>query len=190
MFALLPRAKQLLMALSVTGVLALGLAAPVGAVNEVTQGVTAGGLTATIADLTMNSAGYSHSEQLSTSTLRLNIDDLTGSDAGWNVSVQSGDFVWSGAVPAKDIGAANFEITMANLPVVVLGQAVAAFPIQPATGSTGTLDNAITVVTSSAAFGNGSYYQDLDVTLTIPGDSPLGTYTGTLITTISSGPAL
>ncbi len=46
MFALLPRTKQLLMALSVTGVLALGLAAPVGAENLVTQDVTAGTVTA------------------------------------------------------------------------------------------------------------------------------------------------
>ena len=51
MFARYPRAKHLLMALSVTGVLALGLAAPVGAENLVTQDVTAGTLTASIANL-------------------------------------------------------------------------------------------------------------------------------------------
>jgi hypothetical protein len=41
---------------------------------------------------------------------------------------------------------------------------------------------------TTAAFGQGTYTQDLSVSLVVPASSKVGTYTGTLTTTASSTP--
>ncbi|CAN5461824.1 hypothetical protein BH20CHL6_BH20CHL6_15370 [soil metagenome] len=52
----------------------------------------------------------------------------------------------------------------------------------------GTLDSARKVVQANAGYGEGTYTQDLGVSLLIPAQSRAGTYTGTLTTTISAAP--
>jgi hypothetical protein len=54
--------------------------------------------------------------------------------------------------------------------------------------SRGTLDVARSVISATAAYGTGTYTQAIAVSLTIPAGSKIGTYTGTLTTTISAGP--
>jgi hypothetical protein len=174
-------------------VLAIG-ASPALADDTVTQSVAAGSRTASVANLNLGGVSASHADQESAGTMVLTADDSTGSNAGWNVTVQTTNFVWSpgsgGASSGADIPAGNFSITSAAAPVSTDGQAVDATggPKVPASSPVGTLDSPRKTVQAEAAFGNGTYTQDLGVNLTVPADSAAGTYTGTLTTTISAAP--
>jgi len=73
-----------------------------------------------------------------------------------------------------------------------VGQAVAPAaatgPQVPPTSPIGTLDTPRKTISATAAYGSGTYSQALGITLTIPAMSHVGTYTGTLTTTITSAP--
>ena len=75
---------------------------------------------------------------------------------------------------------------------MVAGQAVsvaaATGPQVPPTSPLGTLDTARKTLSATAAYGAGTYTQDLGITLAIPAMSRVGVYTGTLTTTITSAP--
>jgi hypothetical protein len=182
-------------AIAATAATALAIgASPALADNSVTQAVTAGTRSASVADLSLGAVSYSHSAQTSSGSMTLTADDSTGSNAGWNVTVLTSDFVWSagagGAATGTDIPAANFSISSAAAPVATAGQAVDATsgPKVPATSPVGTLDSARKTVQADAAFGNGTYTQALGVDLDIPAQSAAGTYTGTITTTIAAAP--
>lgn len=184
--------RGLSIALATTATLAIAL--PVGAADQVTQAVTAGARTASVADLALGSVTYSHSAQTSTGSMTLTADDSTGSNAGWNVTILTSAFVWSagsgGATSGTDIAAANFSLTSAAAPAMTAGQAIDAEsgPMVPTTSPVGTLDSARKTVQADADFGNGTYTQSLGVSLAIPAQSAAGTYTGTLTTSITAAP--
>ncbi|HEX3722713.1 MAG TPA: WxL domain-containing protein [Nitrolancea sp.] len=192
MFDRHPQAKRLTLALSATGVLALGLIAPVGAApaaSGVEQDIAAGALTASIADTSMTPLTHSHSSQNSTGTLNLGADDDSGSNAGWYVTVESSEFTWSagatGATDGSAIPAADFSITTAEDPGFVSGDSVN----MPTTGpdATGGLDSPRIVLEAAADSGDGAYTQALDVNLAVPANQTAGVYTATVTTTIFSG---
>jgi hypothetical protein len=173
--------------------LSLTLVAPAMAADSVTTNVTPGSRSASVADLALGAVAYSHTAGTKTGTMVLTADDSTGSNAGWNVTIQSSAFVWSagtgGASTGTNIPAANFSLTSAAAPVSTAGQAVdTGGPKVPTTSPVGTLDTARKVVQADASFGNGTYTQDLGVSLAIPAQSAAGAYTGTLTTTISAAP--
>lgn len=181
------RALSILLAATATMVLAL----PVGAADSVTQAITAAGTrTASVADLTLPSVAYSHSSQLSTGTMALTADDSTGSNLGWNVTILSSAFAYSGANNGTAIPAANFSLTSAAAPVRVAGQSIDATggPKVPLVSPVGTLDTARKTVQALVLFGKGTYTQALGVSLNIPAGSVPGTYTGTLTTSITAAP--
>jgi hypothetical protein len=168
----------------------LVMAMPVSAADQVTQAVTAGARSASVANLTLGSVATSHSAQTSTGTMTLTADDSTGSNLGWNVTILSSAFVYSGANGGSDIPASNFSLTSAAAPTRTAGQAVDATggPRVPVISPVGTLDSARKTLQALVLFGNGTYTQALGVSLTIPADSAAGTYTATLTTTIAAGP--
>jgi len=147
---------------------------------------------ASVSDLTLTSKTYSHSSQTSTGSLTLTATDPSAISLGWNVTIQSSAFVYSGSFSGTNIPAANLSLTSAADPVVVSGQAIDTLgvggPKVPAVSPLGTLDIARKTLQAVALFGKGTYTQALGVSLNIPGQSIAGTYTGTLTTTISSGP--
>ena len=151
------------------------------------------GLTASVADLVLPSVAYQNAAHDVTGTMTLSADDSTGSGAGWNVTIQSSDFVWVGTANGGiDIPATKFALTSAAAPVKVAGQivgvAAATGPQVPPTSPLGSLASARKVLVATAAYGSGTYTQALGVTLTIPAMSRVGVYTGTLTTTITSAP--
>jgi hypothetical protein len=169
----------------------LALAMPVGAANTVTQTINAGTRSASIADLTMGAVTYSHSAQANTGTMVLTADDSSGSGAGWNVTIQSSAFVYSGPNLGTNIPAANFSITSASGATATAGESVDAIggPKVPSTFTTpATLDVARKTLQAELYFGEGTYTQNLGVSLAIPAQSRVGTYTGTMTVTISAGP--
>ena len=163
------------------------------AANTVTLAITGSGLTASVADLALTSVAYQNAAHDVTGTMVLTADDSTGSGAGWNVTIQSSAFVWVGTANGGiDLPAANFALTSAAAPAMIAGQAVGVAastgPQVPPTSPLGTLDTARKTLVATAAYGAGTYTQALGVTLTIPAMSRVGTYTGTLTTTITSAP--
>ncbi len=172
------------------GFLAAGAALPALAADTVTQSINAGSRTASVADLTLTAVAYSHAAQSSPGSMTLTADDSTGSGAGWNVTILTSAFVYSGASSGTNIPAANFSLTSAAGPAMTAGQAVdvTGGPKVPSTSPVGTLDSARKVVQANAAFGQGTYTQVEGVSLIIPAQSRAGTYTGTLTTTISAAP--
>lgn len=161
------------------------------AANEISLTLNAGTLTSSIASTSLTAVNYSHSAQFQTGSMTLTADDSTGSGEGWNVTVQSSDFVYSGsATDATDIPAVNFSITTANAPSKTAGQAIDATngPKAPASGATGTLDSAHKVIQANASYGLGTYTQALDVNLDVPAQSRAGLYTGTMTVTITAAP--
>jgi hypothetical protein len=185
--------RRVAVGLGTAALLVATLAAPALASDTVTQAITGSGLTASIADVTLPDVAYQNAPHAVTGAMALTVDDSTGSAAGWNVTVLASDFVWVGtANGGQDIPAARFVLTSADAPTKVAGQAVSVAlstgPQVPPTSPLGTLDSARKVLVATAAYGSGTYQQNLGVTLTIPGQSRVGTYTGTLTTTITSAP--
>jgi hypothetical protein len=169
------------------------VAGPALGIDTVTQTITGGGLTASIGDLSFPDAAYQNGEHTVAGTMVLTAADDTGTSSGWKVTVMTSDFAWTGtAVGGQDIPATAFALTSAEEAVMVTGQAVgvaaATGPQVPPTSPVGTLDTPRQVLYATAAYGAGSYTQNLNVALTIPALSRVGTYTGTLTTTITAAP--
>ena len=177
--------------LTVAGILSLSLAsvAPAMADNSVNQEVTCPGtpaLTAVITDKTLTAVTFSQSEQQPTGSLLLNVSDSTCLGTGWNVTVQTSAFAYTGSGSGSAIPAANLLLGTPASPVFVSGQDTPGLPAAVGTG--GTLNSAIKVIMADANNGMGSYTQSLPVTLTIPARSVAGTYTATLTVTKAAVP--
>lgn len=180
-----------IIALAMAAVASAAVTLPVGAANTVTQTVNAGTRSASVADVTLGAVTYSHSAQTSAGTLVLTADDSTGSGAGWNVTVQSSAFVYSGSFSGTNIPAASFTLTSASAATSTAGEAVDVVggPSVPATTVPPVaLDTARKTIQALPTFGEGTYTQNLGVSLAIPAQARVGTYTGTLTVTISAGP--
>ncbi|MDQ1487715.1 MAG: WxL domain surface cell wall-binding [Actinomycetota bacterium] len=189
------RRTRIIACLAGSAALIAGLApSAFAATSSVTQALTAGARSASMVDLTLPSLAYSHAERTPNGSMTLTADDSTGSNAGWNVTIQSSAFVWTaggeGASTGTNIPAANFALTSAAVPTVTAGQAVnVTATFGPEVGvSSGTLDAARKVIQAGPTYGNGTYTQALGVSLLIPAQSAAGTYTGTLTTTITAAP--
>src|SRR4051812_24553992 len=89
---------------------------PAFAADEVTQGISAGSQTASVADLGLTDSPFNHATHPSASSMTLTADDSSGSDLGWNVTISSSDFVYSGALLGSDIVATNFTIGTPGTP--------------------------------------------------------------------------
>lgn len=173
------------MALAAGVALSFAIAIPAHADNTVSVTITGGSRSASIADATLGSVNYSHSDQTTTGTLTLTVDDSSGSDQGWNVTVQADNF----ANGSYSIPAGNFSITTYGSVTKIAGQDIDVTN-GPLTNATGTLDAARKVLYANAGFGKGEYTLPIDVQLTIPGTTVAGTYTSTLTVTISAGPGV
>lgn len=168
------------------------------AADSVTQAVTGGSRTASVATLALTGVATSHTAVNSTGTMTLAADDSTGTGAGWNVTEAVSSFAYTGGNSGTAIPAANFSITSVGAVTSSAGQAINATGTDAAptgpqsanitTGVSGTLDAAVKVLRAGASFGQGTYSQPINVSLAIPADSRVGTYTGTLTTTISVAP--
>jgi hypothetical protein len=185
--------RRLALGLGAGTLLVSMVAVPAFASDTVTQAISGSGLTASVADLVLPSVAYQNAAHDVTGTMVLTADDSTGSGAGWNVTIQSSALVWVGTANGGiDIPASKLALSSAAAPTSIAGQAVSVAlstgPQVPPTSPLGTLDTPRKVLVATAAYGAGTYTQALGVTLTIPAQSRVGVYTGTLTTTITSAP--
>ena len=86
MFSLKSRFTRLSASLVVTTVLTLGAALPAFAADTISQSLTGGSRTASVADLTLSAVAYSHSVQAQTGTMTLTADDSTATLAGKEIT--------------------------------------------------------------------------------------------------------
>ena len=186
--------RRLALGTGASAILVAAMAGPALAANEVTQAITGSGLTASVADLTLPSVAYQNGAHNVTGTMILTADDSTGSGAGWNVTIQSSDFVWVGHGERRHRHPCGRSSRSRRPRCADLGRrpghrccAVHGSP-GPADLPLGTLDSPRKTLVATAAYGAGTYTQSLGVTLTIPAQSRVGVYTGTLTTTITSAP--
>lgn len=168
-------------------VLATGAILPVAADNTVSQTITGGVRTASIANLTLDAVNYSHSAQTSTGTLGLTADDSTGSGNGWNVTVQSGALVLSGGDGSHDIAASALSVGTPGTPSATAGEAVDSTN-GPLAGSGGALNSARKTIYANTDYGMGTYTQNLPLSVAVPARARAGSYSATLTVTVSSGP--
>ena len=185
--------RRLMLGIVSCALLAATLAGPAAAADTVSLAITGNGLTASVANLTLTSVAYQNAAHTVSGGMVLTADDSTGSALGWNVTIQSSAFVWAGtANGGVDIPAANFAISSAATPTLIAGQIISApaatGPQVPTVSPVGALDTARKTLQATAGYGSGTYSQALGVTLTIPAQSRVGVYTGTLTTTITSAP--
>jgi hypothetical protein len=185
--------RRLALGLGAGALLVSIVAVPTFASDTVIQAITGSGLTASVADLVLPSVAYQNAAHNVTGTMVLTADDSTGSGAGWNVTIQSSVLTWVGTANGGiDIPASKLALSSAAGPTSIAGQAVSVAlstgPQVPPTSPLGTLDTPRKVLVATAAYGAGTYTQALGVTLTIPAQSRVGVYTGTLTTTITSAP--
>ena len=170
--------------------LSLALATPTLADNTVSVSVVSKSRTATVADYELAPFVYSHQDQTKDGLLLMTVDDMTGSNAGWNVMVQASDFAYSGTANGSAIPAQNFVLVSLSAPMRLAGQPIAADggPRVPVASSLGSLDTARKVLQADATFGRGLYAQTLGDSLTVPALSAVGVYTSTLTVTVNTGP--
>ncbi|CAN5724773.1 hypothetical protein BH23CHL2_BH23CHL2_21010 [soil metagenome] len=188
--ALSARSQRIAGLVAVLTITQLIFGLPALAADSVLQQVSGGTRTASISEATMSGLTYSHNSQSNDHNLNLTVDDSSGTGEGWNVTVQSSNFVYSGLYNGADINASAFEIITANSPAFISGQAIdgANGPMVPASNSTGSLDVARKVLHANAGYGQGSYSQTIGVRLTVPGTTRAGSYTSSMTVTIASGP--
>lgn len=158
-------------------------------------------LSASTADLTLGPIAYSHAQQVSSGSLTLTAADtgvagLGLTNSGWNVTLLSSNFAYSGPNSGSPIPASNLAIVTAHPPVRISGQAISPVGGPRTTNVTGALNVARKTLQADGPtgaiiltyYGIGTYTQAIDVSLTVPGQNRAGTYTATLTVTISAGP--
>lgn len=161
--------------------------------GKVTQEITAGTITYSIVGTDLETVRYSEIDTTSSGTLQLQVNGHGNLD-GWTLTVQaSSPFVYNGdSKNGEDLPADHLSLTTANAPVYVAGQQVDSThgPKAVAAGGSGSLGSPVSVITSSAGYGSGSYTQDLDVSLMIPAYSQAGTYSGEVTVSTGSAPGM
>lgn len=172
------------------GLLLTALVAASVAAETIVQPLSGGGRSVSVTSATMSPITYSHDAQTSSGTVTLAVDDSSGTGQGWNVTVQSAGLEYSGEYNGAPIPAQNLAITSAGAPATTAGQGIDSLggPKVPDTNATGSLDQPRKVLQANPEYGQGSYSQSLDLSLTVPAMSRAGAYSGVLIVSINSGP--
>jgi hypothetical protein len=171
-----------------------GLAAPAFAADNgsnvaATAGITAGDRTATLAGaIAFPAVNADHNIQSATAqSTSIEVNDLSASDAGWNVTVVSSALVGtSGPALSLDGTIAGNNLSVASygaLAVVSTDTVGVVSGIAP--GTPGTIGTPITLLTAPVGYGVGDYTQAFNVGLSMPADSLAGDYAGTLTVTIA-----
>ena len=169
------------------------LPTPVWDISQTTANaiVVAGTRTASLSALTFDEADVSHADEDTTATSTLSVNDLSGSGAGWSVTVQASNLVWSANGGSAN---ANNDIAAENLSVAVstvtggTSESDASLASKVTPGVAGSLNNPVSIMSAGSGFGEGAYSSALIFTLNIPANSHNGLYSGTLTTTVSVAP--
>jgi hypothetical protein len=104
--------------------------------------------------------------------------------SGWNIQVSASPYQYTGTNNGISIPASNLHLTATGNPVVISGVGTGVSP----QATTGPINAPAKVMYASVGSGNGTYQQQLDFNLTIPGHSLAGTYQSTITVTSATAP--
>ena len=185
---------RMAVALSAAAMLLGGLAAPAFATDlgsgvPATAGITAGDRTANLEGaIAFPAVSADHNIQSATAQLTsIEVNDLSASNAGWNVTVVSSALVGtSGPALSLDgtIAGSNLSVASYGALAVASGDTVGVTTnIVP--GTPATIGTPIILLKAPVGYGVGDYTQAFNVGLSMPADSLAGDYAGTLTVTIA-----
>jgi hypothetical protein len=146
---------------------------------SVSEGTRAAAITANGSVASVASAAQATSVAI---PLALTVDDTSGTRDGWNVTVKVSDFTYSGTNGGSTIPAGNFSVTPGSVQVPAAGT-----DLVVNVGGQGSPVTDLQLLSVQESV-NGEFIQQVQGSLLIPADSYVGTYTGTLTTTISTAP--
>jgi outer membrane biosynthesis protein TonB len=104
--------------------------------------------------------------------------------SGWNVSLAANPFTYTGEAQGSALEPGHLQLASTGEPVPELGDGTGV----TATGVIGSLDEPRTVLTAASGHGDGTYQQRLNVSITVPGGTPPGTYSSTITVNAATGP--
>jgi hypothetical protein len=152
--------------------------------TDVAAAITAGTRSANLIVSPFAAAGFSHGEQFVDAFAELWVDDLTGANVGWNVTESVSSLSWTATPGGPQAGAV---LPPSALSVHIVGDVITADgAVWSGTTGTGSLDSPVKVLSTSG--GSGQYHTQVTLRLTLPPQASVGTYSGTITTTISAAP--
>lgn len=104
--------------------------------------------------------------------------------SGWNIQVSTSPYVYTGPNSGEPIPASNLTLTTTGSPFVISGDNTGVSR-QPVSGQ---ITTPTRVMNATAGSGNGTYHQQLEFNLTIPGRSLTGSYQSTITVTSAAAP--
>jgi len=104
--------------------------------------------------------------------------------SGWDVTISASPYVYSGPNAGQSIPASNLILTTAQDPVVIEGSGTGVTNA----GGSGPMNTTRRLLSAGSGSGIGTYEQQLDFSLTIPGRARAGTYQSTITITSAAAP--
>jgi hypothetical protein len=104
--------------------------------------------------------------------------------SGWSTSVSAGPFTYTGTARSSEIPANSLVMTNMTAPTVISGSGTGV----AGTAQTGGLGTTRKLISASPGSGNGTYEQQLEITMTLPAGSTVGTYKSTITITTAAAP--
>jgi hypothetical protein len=160
---------------------------------DISATVNAGLRSASLAEVSFAAATVSHNDQDVVTESALSVNDLSGTAAGWQVTLEASDLVFT-AGPDSHIE--NDAIDASNVFVKGKDFAGATDTTSSVTGVTlasstlTALGSPYVVLSALDAQGEGAYVANLTFSLNIPANSRNGGYSGTITTTMSVAPVV
>jgi hypothetical protein len=109
---------------------------------------------------------------------------VASSCSGWAVTVAVSPYAYTGPNGGTAIPASNLQLTNSGIPVVVTGSGTGVTRKE----TTGSMNTSRKVLSAASGSGTGTYDQQLDFSLIIPGSSRAGTYQSTITLTSAAAP--
>ena len=179
--------------LTVLAVLCLILTGTLFASTVLTQVIAGGTMTLSYpSDITLGGVTIGGASSITSNNNMgtYTVEDARGTQAGWNLGFNIGQFTTSGT-PARTIPVAGFNmsITSGNI-TLVFGQAIDATggPKSLYTSNYNVQATEIKFVTAGDGYGAGKYNMSTEHALSVPAAAYAGTYTATLTATLNTAP--
>lgn len=119
------------------------------------------------------------------------IEDSTGSDSGWYVSLAAGNLTCSSPsdtlTVTDTVSSGHYVIKVTILSIAKAEATSSAVPTTSYGASYQSIDSSINALVAADNQGMGSYTVDPDYDVTLPADAVAGEYTGTMTQTMTQG---
>lgn len=171
---------------------AIAVSAPIAgaATSTVTGSVVGGSLALTTSAAPTFSATLDGTDQTASFAVPATVTDATGSGAGWNLTITSTQFSTGGGTPQTLPTAASTITSLVN--VCASGSTCTnptnaiAYPLAMPAGTTA--PTPVKYFNAAAGTGRGKFTNTPTVSVSIPANTAVGTYSSTLTLAAVSGP--